>query len=94
MEAMACGRCVISGDLVTIRELVRHGDTGITVPVGDRNALASALVGLAENRSSIDEFGRRGRQWVEKEFDLTVNARRILRTMVQHGVSGPTHHTS
>lgn len=89
MEAMARGRCVVSGDLETIRELVRHGRTGVMVPPGDPAALAGALVELARDRAKIDELGRAGRRLVEQEFDQRVNARRIIETMKRCGLCVP-----
>lgn len=86
MEAMARGRCVISGDLETIRELVRDGQTGIMIPPGDRPALVKALVDLARDRDRVDELGAAARVRVEEEFDLMRNAQRIVRTMQSHGV--------
>jgi colanic acid/amylovoran biosynthesis glycosyltransferase len=86
MEAMARGRCVISGDLETIRELVRDGQTGIMIPPGDLQALVKALTDLAQDRVRVDELGDAARVRVEEEFDLMRNAHRIVRTMQSHGV--------
>ncbi len=88
MEAMARGRCVISGDLETIRELVR-GQTGVMIPPGDRRALVSALGDLAQDRDRVDEQGRAARARVEEEFDLMRNAERIVAAMRAHGVLPP-----
>ena len=79
MEAMALGRCVVSGDLETIRELVRDGQTGIMVRPGDQQALASTLKELAEDRAQIERLGQAGRMWVCEEYDLAKNAQRIIR---------------
>ncbi|MCC5821678.1 MAG: glycosyltransferase family 4 protein [Phycisphaerales bacterium] len=81
MEAMARGRCVVCGDLETIRELVRDGETGVMVPPGDRDALVRTLTQLAEDRERIERLGAAGRAWVEEEFDLDANAQRILRVI-------------
>jgi glycosyltransferase involved in cell wall biosynthesis len=78
MEAMARGRCVVSGDLETIRELVRHGETGVMIPPGDQAALARTLTDLAEDRDLVERLGLAGRKWVAEEFDLRVNAGRIV----------------
>lgn len=86
MEAMARGRCVISGDLETIRELVRDGETGVMIPPGDRADLVSALTELAQDRDRVDELGRAARARIEEEFDLMVNAERIIEAMRSHGV--------
>lgn len=88
MEAMARGRCVVSGDIETIRELVRDGDTGVMIPPGDHDALVRTLTDLAHDRDRIDQLGCSARRWVEQEFDLTENARRITRVMRAHGVLG------
>ena len=77
MEAMACGRCVVSGDLETIRELVEHEISGIMVPPGDAVALEKVLGELAVDPARRDALGRRARQRVEEEFDLTLNAKRL-----------------
>ncbi|RMH25453.1 MAG: colanic acid biosynthesis glycosyltransferase WcaL [Planctomycetota bacterium] len=89
MEAMARGRCVISGDLETIRELVRDGQTGVMIPPGDRQALVSALRDLARDRDRVDELGKAARARVEEEFDLMRNAERIVIAMRTHGVLPP-----
>ncbi|MEM9373612.1 MAG: glycosyltransferase [Planctomycetota bacterium] len=86
MEAMARGRCVISGDLETIRELVRDGETGVMIPPGDRSALVSALSRLAQDRDRVDELGRAARERIEEEFDLMTNADRIIHAMRAHGI--------
>ena len=77
MEAMARGRCVVSGDLETIRELVEHDVSGIMIPPGDQRALEGVLVELAMNRDKIDELGLAARLRIESEFDLALNAHRI-----------------
>lgn len=86
MEAMARGRCVISGDLETIRELVRHEKTGVMIPPGDQQSLVSVLTELSRDRDRVDELGRAARLRIEAEFDLMVNAERILEAMHSHGV--------
>lgn len=77
MEAMARGRCVISGDLETIRELIRHEESGIMIPPGDQEELTRALIALAKDRDRVDELGQNARRRIEQEFDLTLNAQRI-----------------
>ncbi|WP_319409044.1 glycosyltransferase family 4 protein [uncultured Desulfosarcina sp.] len=84
MEAMALGRCVISGDLEPIRELIEHNHSGIMIPPGDENALAKELIDLANNRSRMENLGRAARKRIENEFDLMLNANRIKRTMHDH----------
>lgn len=77
MEAMACGICVISGDLPTIRELVQDGVTGFMVPPGDTEALAERVTALLRDPALRKRIGRQGRARVEEEFSLHRNAARL-----------------
>lgn len=86
MEAMARGRCVISGDLETIRELIEDGVSGVMIPPGSQEALGKVLVELAKNRDRVDELGRAARTRIETEFDLMLNANRIQSALELHGI--------
>lgn len=86
MEAMARGRCVISGDLETIRELIEDGISGVMIPPGDQKSLEKVLVELANNRDRVDELGASARKKIEDEFDLTLNAQRILNVYESKGL--------
>ena len=78
MEAMAAGVPVVSGDLPTLRELVRPGQTGLLVPPGDAPALADQLANLLGHPERRAALAGAGRQWVAREFSLDVNIQRIL----------------
>ena len=79
MEAMACGRCVITGDLPTIRELVEDGVNGYRVTPGDSDALAEAMTRALESPTRRRQMGEAGRQRVEQEFALGPNVARLER---------------
>jgi glycosyltransferase involved in cell wall biosynthesis len=85
MEAMAYGRCVVSGDLPTIRELVENGNSGYLIPVGDARTLADIIERLALNRTLLDALGQQARRRIVEEFDVNANARALLKTMVEAG---------
>jgi glycosyltransferase involved in cell wall biosynthesis len=78
MEAMARGVCVVSGDLPTIRELIRPNETGVLVPVGDATALAGALRTLWADRELRHRLRVSGQDWVEQEFSTPLNAARLV----------------
>lgn len=77
MEGMVRGRCVLCGDLETIRELVEDGVSGVLVPAGDQAALERKIQELRFAPQRIEELGRGARRRIEQEFDLTLNARRM-----------------
>ncbi len=79
LEAMACGKPVISTDLLTgVRSVNRHGKTGLVVPPGEAEALAGALNLLLSNPSLRAEFGNAARRQVEIEFGADRMASKTL----------------
>lgn len=79
LEAMACGRPVVSTELSTGTSWVnRHGDTGLVVPPRDPRALAAALRHLLGDAALRTRMGARARQRVEDEFDASLMVARVL----------------
>jgi len=58
VEAAASGRPIVATDVVGCRELVRTGEEGILVPLGDLQAAARALVELARDAPLRQRMGR------------------------------------
>ncbi|HWG00661.1 MAG TPA: glycosyltransferase family 4 protein [Trebonia sp.] len=61
IEAMLAGRPVVASDVGGLRDVVRHGSTGLLVPPGDPAALAAALdelISSPERRRRMGEAGR------------------------------------
>jgi glycosyltransferase involved in cell wall biosynthesis len=78
MEAMACGLCVVSGDLPAIRELIVDGEGGLLVESGSVPSLMRALQGIAHDPARRARLGAAGRQRVVEEFSLGLNVQRLL----------------
>ncbi|MDR0826470.1 MAG: glycosyltransferase family 4 protein [Desulfovibrio sp.] len=85
LEAMACGRAVLAADAPGSREVVIHGVTGFLSPPGDVKALAADMESLIKDAGLAAEMGRRGRAFVEKEYDAVKVAGDLLQ---QIGVKG------
>lgn len=66
LEALSCGRPVVAGDAVGMREVI--GDAGAVVPVGDVAALAAAVKERLENPKRAAKEGEAARQRVEGSF--------------------------
>ncbi|MEM8737023.1 MAG: glycosyltransferase [Planctomycetota bacterium] len=77
MEAMARGLAVVSGDLVTIRELVTDNTTGLMVEPGSVDRLRDALVRLWRDPGERRRLGEAGRRRVVEEFSMSVNLDRL-----------------
>jgi glycosyltransferase involved in cell wall biosynthesis len=70
LEAMAAGLPVVASAVGGVPELVVDGETGLLVPPGREEPLASALRSLVRDRDSRTRLGRAGRTRAERMFDL------------------------
>ena len=84
MEAMAQGICAVSGDLPTIRELIRDNRTGCLVPPGDPDALAACLRRLASSLALRASLAAEGRKRVEEEFSSAKNLDMLVVALTAH----------
>ncbi len=79
LEAMACGKPVISTDLPTGVPFVNlHDKTGLIVPPRDSLALANAMSSLLDNKTLAAQYGEAGRRRVASEFTVEVMVQRVL----------------
>jgi len=70
MEAMAAGLPVVATNIPGNDELVVDGETGYLVPVGDVKTACMCLNRLLEDGVMRDQFGRAGRERIERLFSL------------------------
>jgi rhamnosyl/mannosyltransferase len=85
LEAMACGKPVVSTNLPSgVPWVNRHGETGFVVPPGDVVALRDALARLLDDPELRDRMGKRGRERVMTEFTLERMASRT--TALYHAI--------
>jgi glycosyltransferase involved in cell wall biosynthesis len=78
MEAMAAGTPVVSTLVSGIPELITDGKEGLLVPEKDPKALAAALARLLDDPSGSQRMADTARHKVEREFDASVEARKML----------------
>jgi colanic acid/amylovoran biosynthesis glycosyltransferase len=76
IEALAAGAAVITTRFGSVEELVRDGETGLLVPGKDHQALADALIRLADDAALRRRLADAGHREVVEHFDLdrTVHA--------------------
>lgn len=70
MEAMAVGVPVVSTWIAGIPELARQGETALTVPPADAQALADAIARLTGDEALRLRLARAGRALIEERHDL------------------------
>lgn len=78
LEAMACGLPVVASAVPGNNSLVRSGDTGFLFPLGDGDALRTALQEVREKPALARTLGQNGRRRVEEEFSWEHVARCYL----------------
>lgn len=81
LEAMSCGRPVITTDAPGCRETVVDGHNGYLVPVKDHIALADKMNLFISNPSICKQMGMNGRRIAEEKFDIDIVNYKILSTM-------------
>jgi glycosyltransferase involved in cell wall biosynthesis len=77
VEAMACGKPVVSTFSGSIPEIVKDRRTGILVEPHNPNALASALEELCSDRQLREGYGINARKWVLEKFEANKVAGQI-----------------
>lgn len=70
LEAMSCGRAVITTDAPGCRETVTDGENGFLIPVKNTTAVCEKMKYFIENPSTIPIMGAKGRKMVEEIFDV------------------------
>lgn len=79
IEASACARAIVTTDAPGCREIVRHEENGLLVPVRDAEALARSITVLLGNPALRAQMGIRGRAIVMREF----SQEQVLREMFE-----------
>lgn len=75
LEALACGRPVITTDSVGCKETVVHQRNGLKVDPRSTEALVQAMEFIIQNPQVLEPMGQESRRLAEKKFDIhAVNA--------------------
>jgi glycosyltransferase involved in cell wall biosynthesis len=85
IEAMAAGLASVSTDVGGVRDVVADAEVGVLVPFGDVDALAAAVLALAEAPARRSGMGRAARASVRDRFHaarLVADIRALYRGLV------------
>ena len=69
MEALSTGVPAIVTNIPGNLELVRDGETGFIVPIGDVNAIREKISYLIENEDIVKKMGKEGRKDMVERYD-------------------------
>ena len=81
IEAMACGKPVVSTRHGGPSETIIDGETGYLVPPGDPAALASRVITLLHDPHLRQQMGKAGRARVEAQFSGMANGQQFMRVL-------------
>jgi glycosyltransferase involved in cell wall biosynthesis len=72
LEAWAAQRPVVASDIAAVRSVIRDGVDGLLVPVGQAEALATAVGSLLASPETAQRLGLAGSQRIAEEFSWEV----------------------
>lgn len=78
IEAMAMRLPVVATSITGIPEIVEHRGSGILIPPRNAEALAQALLEIADSPQLAEHLGRNARRRVGQRFDIHQNVRRYV----------------
>lgn len=81
LEAMACGKAIITTDAPGCRETVVNNENGLLIPVKNVDALEKAMCFMIENPQEVERFALAGRNLAEEKFDVRKVNKTIIQTM-------------
>ena len=76
LESMSCGTPVIAFDVGGLPDMVTNGVLGQLVPLSDARKMGEAIVNLIQKPDLRESMAKEGRERVEQEYSLDVQAGR------------------
>jgi len=69
LEAMSCGKPVVSSSVGGLPELIKHNETGFIAEIGDVDRMAKYVVDLLTNEKKYEAFSKNSRDRALTKFD-------------------------
>ena len=77
LEAMACGKPVVTTDIAGMADDIRKSEAGLVVRRGNEGELAEAMLCILENENLAEKMGTSGRRLVEERYSWRMVAKNI-----------------
>lgn len=68
LEAMACGKPIVTTDIVGTAEDIKKYNSGIVIKPMDTKGLANAIIRILQDKKEAEKMGERGRKLVEEKY--------------------------
>ena len=81
LEAMACGRAIITTNVPGCKETVINDENGLLVEAKDYNELAETMIKLASDPDTVRRMGANGRKTAENKFSVDIVNESIITAM-------------
>lgn len=78
LEGMAAGKPIVASNIAGFPDVIGHGESGLLVPEKDSDAIANAVVELAEDASLRARLGAHARAQVHANLNWDTVARRFI----------------
>jgi glycosyltransferase involved in cell wall biosynthesis len=72
MNALACGTTVLASDTAPVREMIRHGETGLLAGFSDVDGLARAALQVLADPGAYRHLGAAGAALIREQYSLDV----------------------
>lgn len=72
LEAMACGRGVITTDWPGCREPITDGKNGFLVPIKDAASLADKMIALTEDRAMLEKMADEAYNTCKSKYEVSI----------------------
>ncbi len=79
LEALSCEVPVLATAVGGLPEVVRQGENGYLLPVGDVEGMSAVAIELLGNEEKLRQFGQAGRRWAVEQFEEDAIVRRYRR---------------
>ena len=85
LESMIAGIPAVGTDSGGVAEVIRHGENGFLIPVGDSDALAERLDELLTDDAKRNAFGAQAKKDAEATFLAEQMTRKIEKLYLEAG---------
>jgi glycosyltransferase involved in cell wall biosynthesis len=87
-EYMALGKGIVASNLDYLGQVVRNGETGVSISPGDVDALVRGICYLADNPEEAKRLGSNARREVREKHTWEQHTRRIVETFMALKAAG------